>query len=139
MSRFSRHEDEMDRAEREAFQQEMAQCVRDSPEVTESIKASADRAFVLSSPHYVAIVRQMEIMQDSIVVERFLMEQLRNSPDLIRSHPDYIAMVRELDHMRTQLADLISLQQVIDAQDLQLASAQGEMLRLRNAIDQFSG
>ena len=129
----------MDRAEREAFQQEMAQCVRDSPEVAESIKASADRAFVLSSPHYVAIVRQMEIMQDSIVVERFLMEQLRNSPDLIRSHPDYLAMVRELDHMRTQLANLISLQQVIDAQDLQLASAQGEMIRLRNAIDQFSG
>jgi hypothetical protein len=129
----------MDRAEREAFQQEMAQCARDSPEVTESIKASADRAFVLSSPHYVAIVRQMEIMQDSIVVERFLMEQLRNSPDLIRSHPDYIAMARELAHMRTQLADLISLQQVIDAQDLQLASAQGEMIRLRNAIDQFSG
>ena len=128
----------MDRQEREAFQQEMAQCVRDSPEVTESIKASADRAFVLSSPHYVAIVRQMEIMQDSIVVERFLMEQLRNSPDLIRSHPDYLAMVRELDHMRTQLANLISLQQVIDAQDLQLASAQGEMLRLRDAIDQLS-
>ena len=139
MSRFSRHEDEMDRQEREAFQQEMAQCARDSPEVTESIKAQADKAFVLSSPHYVAIVRRMEIMQDSIVVERFLMEQLRNSPDLIRSHPDYLAMVRELDHMRTQLADLISLQQVIDAQDLQLASAQGEMLRLRNAIDQFSG
>ena len=139
MSRFSRHEDEMDRAEREAFQQEMAQCARDSPEVTESIKASADRAFVLSSPHYVAIVRQMEIMQDSIVVERFLMEQLRNSPDLIRSHPDYLAMVRELDHMRTQLAKVVELQMIIDAQDLQLASAQGEMLRLRNAIDQFSG
>ena len=129
----------MDRQEREAFQQEMAQCVRDSPEVTESIKASADRAFVLSSPHYVAIVRQMEIMQDSIVVERFLMEQLRNSPDLIRSHPDYLAMVRELDHMRTQLAKVVELQMIIDAQDLQLASAQGEMLRLRNAIDQFSG
>ena len=129
----------MDRAEREAFQQEMAQCARDSPEVTESIKASADRAFVLSSPHYVAIVRQMEIMQDSIVVERFLMEQLRNSPDLIRSHPDYLAMVRELDHMRTQLAKVVELQMIIDAQDLQLASAQGEMLRLRNAIDQFSG
>jgi hypothetical protein len=80
----------------------------------------------------------MEIMQDSIVVERFLMEQLRNSPDLIRSHPDYLAMVRELDHMRTQLANLISLQQVIDAQDLQLASAQGEMIRLRDAIDQLS-
>ena len=139
MSRFSRHEDEMDRAEREAFQQEMAQCARDSPEVTESIKASADRAFVLASPHYVAIVRQMEIMQDSIVVERFLMEQLRNSPDLIRSHPDYIAMVRELEHMRTQLAKVVELQMMIDAQDLQLASAQGEMLRLRNAIDQFSG
>ena len=129
----------MDRAEREAFQQEMAQCARDSPEVTESIKASADRAFVLASPHYVAIVRQMEIMQDSIVVERFLMEQLRNSPDLIRSHPDYLAMVRELDHMRTQLAKVVELQMMIDAQDLQLASAQGEMLRLRNAIDQFSG
>ena len=139
MSRFSRHEDEMDRAEREAFQQEMAQCARDSPEVTESIKASADRAFVLASPHYVAIVRQMEIMQDSIVVERFLMEQLRNSPDLIRSHPDYIAMVRELEHMRTQLAKVVELQMMIDAQDLQLASAQGEMIRLRNAIDQFSG
>ena len=139
MSRLSRHEDEMDRAEREAFQQEMAQCARDSPEVTESIKASADRAFVLASPHYVAIVRQMEIMQDSIVVERFLMEQLRNSPDLIRSHPDYLAMVRELDHMRTQLAKVVELQMIIDAQDLQLASAQGEMLRLRNAIDQFSG
>lgn len=129
----------MDRAEREAFQQEMVQCARDSPEVTESIKASADRAFVLASPHYVAIVRQMEIMQDSIVVERFLMEQLRNSPDLIRSHPDYIAMVRELEHMRTQLAKVVELQMMIDAQDLQLASAQGEMLRLRNAIDQFSG
>ena len=128
----------MDRAEREAFQQEMAQCARDSPEVTESIKASADRAFVLASPHYVAIVRQMEIMQDSIVVERFLMEQLRNSPDLIRSHPDYIAMARELEHMRTQLAKVVELQMMIDAQDLQLASAQGELLRLRNAIDQFS-
>ena len=139
MSRFSRHEDEMDRAEREAFQQEMAQCARDSPEVTESIKASADRAFVLASPHYVAIVRQMEIMQDSIVVERFLMEQLRNSPDLIRSHPDYKTMERELAHMRTQLAKVVELQMMIDAQDLQLASAQGEMIRLRNAIDQFSG
>ena len=138
MSRFSRHEDEMDRAEREAFQQEMAQCVRDSPEVTESIKASADRAFVLASPHYVAIVRQMEIMQDSIVVERFLMEQLRNSPDLIRSHPDYIAMVRELEHMRTQLAKVVELQMMIDAQDLQLASAQGEMLRLRTSIDELT-
>jgi hypothetical protein len=137
MSRFSRHEDEMDRAEREAFQQEMRQCVRDSPEVTESIKASADRAFVLASPHYVAIVRQMEIMQDSIVVERFLMEQLRNSPDLIRSHPDYLAMARELEHMRTQLAKVISLQQVIDAQDLQLASAQAEMIRLRAACDEL--
>jgi hypothetical protein len=138
MSRFSRHEDDMDRQEREAFQQEMAQCARDSPEVTESIKASADRAFVLASPHYVAIVRQMEIMQDSIVVERFLMEQLRNSPDLIRSNPDYLAMVRELEHMRSQLANLISLQQVIDAQDLQLASAQGEMLRLRTSIDELT-
>ena len=128
----------MDRAEREAFQQEMAQCARDSPEVTESIKAQADKAFVLASPHYVAIVRQMEIMQDSIVVERFLMEQLRNSPDLIRSHPDYIAMARELEHMRTQLAKVVELQMMIDAQDLQLASAQGELLRLRNAIDQFS-
>jgi hypothetical protein len=39
--------------------------------------------------------------------------------------------------MRTQLAQLISLQQVIDAQDLQLASAQGEMLRLRTAIDEL--
>lgn len=127
----------MDRAEREAFQQEMAQCVRDSPEVTESIKASADRAFVLASPHYVAIVRQMEIMQDSIVVERFLMEQLRNSPDLIRSHPDYIAMARELEHTRTQLAKVVELQMMIDAQDLQLASAQGEMLRLRAACDEL--
>lgn len=139
MSRFSRHEDEMDRAEREAFQQEMAQCARDSPEVTESIKAQADKAFVMSSPHYVAIVKRMELMQDAIVVERHNIEQLRNSPSFVRSHPDYIAMARELALMRTQLADLISLQQVIDAQDLQLASAQGEMLRLRNAIDQFSG
>ena len=116
----------------------MAQCARDSPEVTESIKASADRAFVLASPHYVAIVRQMEIMQDSIVVERFLMEQLRNSPDLIRSHPDYLAMVRELEHMRTQLAKVVELQMMIDAQDLQLASAQGEMLRLRTSIDELT-
>ena len=139
MSRFSRHEDEMDRAEREAFQQEMAHCARDSPEVTESIKAQADKAFVMSSPHYVAIVKRMELMQDAIVVERHNIEQLRNSPSFVRSHPDYIAMARELALMRTQLADLISLQQVIDAQDLQLASAQGEMLRLRNAIDQFSG
>jgi hypothetical protein len=48
-------------------------------------------------------------------------------------------MERELAHMRTQLAKVIELQMMIDAQDLQLASAQGEMLRLRNAIDQFSG
>ena len=129
----------MDRAEREAFQQEMAQCARDSPEVTEAIKAEADKAFVLSSPHYIAIVKRMELMQDAIVVERHNNEQLRNSQSFIRSHPDYIAVVRELHTMRTQLAQLISLQQVIDAQDLQLASAQGEMLRLRNAIDQFSG
>ena len=139
MSRFSRFEDEMDRAEREAFQQEMAQCARDSPEVTESIKAQADKAFVLASPHYVAIVRRMEIMQDAIAVERHNIEQLRNSPSFVRSHPDYIAMYCELAHIRSQLANLISLQQVIDAQDLQLASAQGEILRLRNAIDQFSG
>jgi len=137
MSRFSRHEDEMDRAEREAFQQEMAQCVRDSPEVTEAIKAEADKAFVLSSPHYIAIVKRMELMQDAIVVERHNIEQLRNSQSFIRSHPDYIAVVRELHTMRTQLAQLISLQQVIDAQDLQLASAQGEMLRLRTAIDEL--
>ena len=127
----------MDRAEREAFQQEMAQCARDSPEVTEAIKAAADKAFVLASPHYVAIVRRMELMQDAIVVERHNIEQLRNSQSFIRSHPDYIAVVRELHTMRTQLAQLISLQQVIDAQDLQLASAQGEMLRLRTAIDEL--
>jgi hypothetical protein len=138
MSRFSRFEDEMDRAEREAFQQEMAQCARDSPEVTESIKAQADKAFVLASPHYVAIVRRMEIMQDAIVVERHNIEQLRNSPSFVRSHPDYIAMYCELAHMRAQLADLISLQQVIDAQDLQLASAQGELLRLRTSIDELT-
>ena len=128
----------MDRAEREAFQQEMAQCARDSPEVTESIKAQADKAFVLASPHYVAIVRRMEIMQDAIVVERHNLEQLRNSPSFVRSHPDYIAMYCEHAHMRTQLANLISLQQVIDAQDLQLASAQGEMLRLRTSIDELT-
>jgi len=138
MSRFSRHEDEMDRAEREAFQQEMAQCARDSPEVTESIKASADRAFVLASPHYVAIVRRMELMQDAIVVERHNMEQVRNSPSFVRSHPDYIAMARELALIRAQLAELVTLQQVIDAQDLQLASAQGEMLRLRTSIDELT-
>lgn len=128
----------MDRQEREAFQQEMRQCARDSPEVTESIKAQADKAFVLASPHYVAIVRRMEIMQDAIAVEYHNIEQLRNSPSFVRSHPDYIAMARELAHMRTQLADLISLQQVIDAQDLQLASAQGEMLRLRTSIDELT-
>ena len=139
MSRFSRHEDEMDRAEREAFQQEMAQCARDSPEVTESIKAQADKAFVLASPHYVAIVRRMELMHDSIVVERHNLEQLRNSPSFVRSHPDYKTMERELAHMRTQLAQLVSLQQIIDAQDLQLASAQAALLRLRDAIDQFKG
>jgi hypothetical protein len=139
MSRFSRHEDEMDRQEREAFQQEMAQCARDSPEVTESIKAQADKAFVLASPHYVAIVRRMELMHDSIVVERHNLEQLRNSPSFVRSHPDYKTMERELAHMRTQLAQLVSLQQIIDAQDLQLASAQAALLRLRDAIDQFKG
>ena len=128
----------MDRAEREAFQQEMAQCARDSPEVTESIKAQADKAFVLASPHYVAIVKRMELMQDAIVVERHNIEQLRNSPSFVRSHPDYKTMERELAHMRTQLANLISLQQVIDAQDLQLASAQGEMLRLRTSIDELT-
>ena len=127
----------MDRAEREAFQQEMAQCVRDSPEVTEAIKAEADKAFVLASPHYVAIVRRMEIMQDAIVVERHNIEQLRNSQSFIRSHPDYIAMARELEHMRTQLAKVVELQMMIDAQDLQLASAQGEMLRLRAACDEL--
>ena len=137
MSRFSRHEDEMDRAEREAFQQEMAQCARDSPEVTEAVKAEADKAFVLSSPHYVAIVKRMELMQDAIVVERHNIEQLRNSQSFIRSHPDYIAMARELEHTRTQLAKVVELQMMIDAQDLQLASAQGEMLRLRTAIDEL--
>ena len=129
----------MDRQEREAFQQEMAQCARDSPEVTESIKAQADKAFVLASPHYVAIVRRMELMHDSIVVERHNIEQLRNSPSFVRSHPDYKTMERELAHMRTQLAQLVSLQQIIDAQDLQLASAQVALLRLRDAIDQFKG
>ena len=109
------------------------------PDIAALPRRAYEMCIVLASPHYVAIVRQMEIMQDSIVVERFLMEQLRNSPDLIRSHPDYIAMVRELEHMRTQLAKVVELQMMIDAQDLQLASAQGEMIRLRNAIDQFSG
>ena len=127
----------MDRAEREAFQQEMAQCARDSPEVTEAIKAEADKAFVLASPHYVAIVRRMELMQDSIAVERHTIEQLRNSQSFIRSHPDYIALARELQAIGAQLAELVTLQQVIDAQDLQLASAQGEMLRLRTAIDEL--
>ena len=139
MSRFSRHEDDMDRQEREAFQQEMAQCARDSPEVTESIKAQADKAFVLASPHYVAIVKRMELMQDAIVVERHNIEQLRNSPSFVRSHPDYIAMARELALMRVQLAELVTLQMVIDAQDLQLASAQASLLKLRDAIDQFGG
>ena len=125
----------MDRAEREAFQQEMNQCERDSPQVADSIQAAQQRAYVMASPHYVAIVKRMEIMQDSIVVERHNIEQLRNSPSFVRSHPDYVAMARELAHIRAQLAELVTLQQVIDAQDLQLASAQGEMLRLRRAID----
>ena len=125
----------MDRAEREAFQQEMNQCERDSPQVADSIQADQQRAYVMASPHYVAIVRRMELMQDAIVVERNNIEQLRNSPSFVRSHPDYIAMARELAHIRAQLAELVTLQQVIDAQDLQLASAQGEMLRLRRAID----
>ena len=125
----------MDRAEREAFQQEMNQCERDSPQVADSIQAAQQRAYVMASPHYVAIVKRMELMQDSIVVERHNIEQLRNSPSFVRSHPDYIAMARELAHIRAQLAELVTLQQVIDAQDLQLASAQGEMLRLRRAID----
>ena len=139
MSRFSRHEDEMDRAEREAFQQEMNQCERDSPQVADSIQADQQRAYVMASPHYVAIVRRMELMHDSIVVERHNIEQLRNSPSFVRSHPDYKTMERELAHMRTQLAQLVSLQQIIDAQDLQLASAQAALLRLRDAIDQFKG
>lgn len=125
----------MDRQEREAFQQEMNQCERDSPQVADSIQAAQQRAYVMASPHYVAIVKRMELMQDSIVVERHNIEQLRNSPSFVRSHPDYIAMARELAHIRAQLAELVTLQQVIDAQDLQLASAQGEMLRLRRAID----
>ena len=125
----------MDRQEREAFQQEMNQCERDSPQVADSIQAAQQRAYVMASPHYVAIVKRMELMQDAIVVERHNIEQLRNSPSFVRSHPDYIAMARELAHIRAQLAQLVTLQQVIDAQDLQLASAQGEMLRLRRAID----
>ena len=125
----------MDRQEREAFQQEMNQCERDSPQVADAIQAAQQRAYVMASPHYVAIVKRMELMQDSIVVERHNIEQLRNSPSFVRSHPDYIAMARELAHIRAQLAELVTLQQVIDAQDLQLASAQGEMLRLRRAID----
>jgi hypothetical protein len=125
----------MDRQEREAFQVEMMQCSRDSPEVTESIQAAQQKAYVMASPHYVALVRRMELMQDAIVVERHNTEQLRNSPSFVRSHPDYIAMARELAHIRAQLAELVTLQQVIDAQDLQLASAQAEMLRLRRAID----
>ena len=125
----------MDRQEREAFQQEMNQCERDSPQVADAIQAAQQRAYVMASPHYVAIVRSMELMQDAIVVERHNIEQLRNSPSFVRSHPDYIAMARELAHIRAQLAELVTLQQVIDAQDLQLASAQGEMLRLRRAID----
>ncbi|MEI6231333.1 MAG: hypothetical protein WCP81_11415, partial [Actinomycetes bacterium] len=75
----------MERAEREAFQVEMVQCARDSPEVTESIQAAQQKAYVMASPHYVAIVKRMEIMQDSIVVERHNIEQLRNSPSFVRS------------------------------------------------------
>jgi hypothetical protein len=44
-------------------------------------------------------------------------------------------MAEELSFLRVKLSQLVSLQMVIDAQDLQLASAQGELLRLRRAID----
>ena len=58
MSRFSRHEDEMDRAEREAFQQEMAQCVRDSPEIAGMIEA---QIFLKKMAHRMAHIDAMRL------------------------------------------------------------------------------